>query len=805
MRLILYIFLTCLAITSQAQVFQTNNQAIKFRGLKADTMLVVPAGIDTPFISNPKWGESITGALFFRTTDSTLWAKAGQRWTQVGQRVDSTAFPNVVDSTGNISFRVLYAQAGKIVGNARMTYDTTFNTLKLGPPGGSFSSTYRLAVNGEGYIDVVRIGTPVVQSDTALFKPVVIWPGAQNTLRSLNRWPVVNDPAKLNISDTAAMLAGYQRTGSGLVADSVILNRLTFQDKQATLRRVGLDTLQARGSGGTHFTSNSGTSIATLGGGGGSNATFNGGVTIAGQTNLQGTLLLDRNDIPIRNNRIWFLVLDTATGDVVRRDYNAQVGDSVGLKRYGVNANNLRGFNSGGLLAAAQFVASVSADSANLLIGNLAGRDLTTGWSNIFQGPQAGLTATTALRNIAIGNQAFGETGIKTGNDNVLIGTRAGRLLTSGTTNVGIGIDALAALTTGSSNTAIGPTAGRPGTGVTLQTGSNNTLIGGAAATTATNTSSATAVGNASRAATYSTTVGDGAIYDGQYGISIGYRTQISGGENNVRIGSGRNTAQQNVITGSNNILLGGASRLPDSTQSNQINFWVNAINAGVNGMEGGWNALTRFSGGQWLINQNSSVQHSVNASAALEINGTTRGLLIPRMTSTQRNAISSPATGLQVYNTTDSAVQTYNGTFWDVVKTVVKSNSTSITSSTTLAPDPELQVALEPGVWEIDLQIVAPTSAGGWRFNFTGPTDAGWVSTHNIGYVLGNNNLIRSAATSTTTVTTTGGNAIVLGFKFVWVCTDSGNLVFQWAQNTSNAAATVVLPNSFIRARRIK
>lgn len=44
------------------------------------------------------------------------------------------------------------------------------------------------------------------------------------------------------------------------------------------------------------------------------------------------------------------------------------------------------------------------------------------------------------------------------------------------------------------------------------------------------------------------------------------------------------------------------------------------------------------------------------NNSAALEIQSTTKGVLIPRLTTVQRNAISSPATGLLVYdNTTNS------------------------------------------------------------------------------------------------------------------------------------------------------
>ena len=54
-----------------------------------------------------------------------------------------------------------------------------------------------------------------------------------------------------------------------------------------------------------------------------------------------------------------------------------------------------------------------------------------------------------------------------------------------------------------------------------------------------------------------------------------------------------------------------------------------------------------------------------VGLTAALEIQSTTQGFLPPRMTTTQRNAISSPATGLTIYNTTTLAPNTYNGTAW--------------------------------------------------------------------------------------------------------------------------------------------
>lgn len=55
----------------------------------------------------------------------------------------------------------------------------------------------------------------------------------------------------------------------------------------------------------------------------------------------------------------------------------------------------------------------------------------------------------------------------------------------------------------------------------------------------------------------------------------------------------------------------------------------------------------------------------AVNASAKVQIDSTTQGFLPPRMTTTQRNAIASPAAGLMVYDTTLNVISYYNGTMW--------------------------------------------------------------------------------------------------------------------------------------------
>ncbi len=63
-------------------------------------------------------------------------------------------------------------------------------------------------------------------------------------------------------------------------------------------------------------------------------------------------------------------------------------------------------------------------------------------------------------------------------------------------------------------------------------------------------------------------------------------------------------------------------------------------------------------------------------ASSILEMVSTTKGVLIPRMTTTQRDAISSPADSLRIYNTTTDAHNYFDGTDWLAFATVAPVNS---------------------------------------------------------------------------------------------------------------------------------
>src|SRR5215831_13703059 len=54
------------------------------------------------------------------------------------------------------------------------------------------------------------------------------------------------------------------------------------------------------------------------------------------------------------------------------------------------------------------------------------------------------------------------------------------------------------------------------------------------------------------------------------------------------------------------------------------------------------------------------------DASSLLEIKSTSKGLLISRMTKTQRDAIASPATGLMIYQTNSNpGFYDYDGSKW--------------------------------------------------------------------------------------------------------------------------------------------
>ena len=70
-----------------------------------------------------------------------------------------------------------------------------------------------------------------------------------------------------------------------------------------------------------------------------------------------------------------------------------------------------------------------------------------------------------------------------------------------------------------------------------------------------------------------------------------------------------------------------------------------------------------KFEGGAYV--ETYGFGGSAHASAVFEAASTTKGALMPRMTTTERDTIPSPATGLEIFNTTTNRKEYYNGTYW--------------------------------------------------------------------------------------------------------------------------------------------
>lgn len=87
-------------------------------------------------------------------------------------------------------------------------------------------------------------------------------------------------------------------------------------------------------------------------------------------------------------------------------------------------------------------------------------------------------------------------------------------------------------------------------------------------------------------------------------------------------------------------------------------------------------NTLITDNGAGVSVNNSSATAH---ASALLDLTSTTKGILIPRMTTAERTAISSPATGLMLYDTNSKSFWFHNGTSWIEINPGSSSSSWTI------------------------------------------------------------------------------------------------------------------------------
>jgi hypothetical protein len=164
-------------------------------------------------------------------------------------------------------------------------------------------------------------------------------------------------------------------------------------------------------------------------------------------------------------------------------------------------------------------------------------------------------------------------------------------------------------------------------------------------------------------------------------------------------------------------------------------------------------------------------VNTSINASAILDITSTTQGFLKPRMTTTQRNAIATPATGLEVYNTTTNTEDYYNGTAWVSLQT----SAAAVKSF---------------GAWQTNATQTAAANNTGYGVRF----DTADISGQGIAIqadLLGNNTLIKMA--------NAGYYNIQFSFQFQNIDNQLHDVSIWLRKNGQNTAADVAGSGGFV------
>ncbi|MEO6403956.1 MAG: tail fiber domain-containing protein [Ferruginibacter sp.] len=158
------------------------------------------------------------------------------------------------------------------------------------------------------------------------------------------------------------------------------------------------------------------------------------------------------------------------------------------------------------------------------------------------------------------------------------------------------------------------------------------------------------------------------------------------------------------------------------------------------------------------LVNQKSNAQNvainnsgnNADASAMLDVQSTTKGLLIPKMNQVQRNQILSPAVGLLIYQTdVVPGYYYYNGAswiqfstgsasnFWSLNGTSIYSNVAGNVGIGAPAPINRLQIGTfsSPSISGNDIAIGNGTQAMSF---YQSPTTSGWYTTNNFALLPG-------------------------------------------------------------------
>jgi len=629
----LVIILLLIAQTSFGQIYQNMAQpGYKFSRARFDSVLTIPTGLGG--LRNITGGQD-TGQIRFNVSDSSVYVWNGRAWIKpVSGGTDTASLSNRINAKLNIA-------------------------------------------------------------DTA----AMLTPYAKTAALAL----------KLNISDTASMLSAYARSAAVTSAlalklnitdtigngDLFIRNLTTQENKRFNVKGGRLDTLYASTSGGGRIVSNGGTIAAEWGAGGGANFDFHGfagynanrassyttrsftdknyvdsSITAGGSgwslngnasavTNFLGTT--NNRTMRFRTNNTERMVIDSTgkigigtsspssilniLSSVATQEYTFQNNQNTNGRSI-ILLDNAAGGSTGGNFS----IRSYGTTFGETLNGvNLNGGAALLANPNAYNGP-------LLLSNLGNGTNSFMAFGVQTGE---AFRVNSNKSITIGgtTPQAQLNVNQVAGTTKGlliSGDEIFASGNGATDEGIRIALGvsrsANRQLWMG----------DNDAFGSSTLSIfRYQTGVAGYAGIDAVTGDGLTRLTTILGTENSkVGVGYNNNTAVDIAgYTGKLNVFSSGAettTNLLVKKHNTAAGLYLDVQDAA------GASKLVLTNAGSLLLGTSTE-----NTSALLNVTSTTKGVLIPRMTASQRNAISSPATGLQIYNTDANTFDYYNGSVW--------------------------------------------------------------------------------------------------------------------------------------------